>query len=217
MSAPRYDREALARATADCAGVAELQDRLGAPGNRPSRSHLLRRLKHCGVDIAHFTDVRRYGRGLLDREELTAAVAASTSKAEVLRTLGLPGDTTARTQLSGSLEAYGIDTSHFTGQRHRLGTAARTRKSAAQILVRRPAATGRTPTRLLRRALDELGVPRVCSGCGTGESWQGRRLVLEIDHMSGDRLDNRQENLRYLCPNCHSTTPTWCRDRRRPG
>jgi predicted HNH restriction endonuclease len=34
---------------------------------------------------------------------------------------------------------------------------------------------------------------------------------LEIDHINGDIVDNRSENLRFLCPNCHATTPTYCR------
>ncbi|WP_420717446.1 HNH endonuclease [Streptomyces sp. WM6378] len=32
---------------------------------------------------------------------------------------------------------------------------------------------------------------------------------MEIDHVNGDRLDNRRENLRYLCPSCHSQTGTF--------
>ncbi|MGI5528329.1 HNH endonuclease signature motif containing protein [Streptomyces syringium] len=52
-------------------------------------------------------------------------------------------------------------------------------------------------------------MPRVCSACGIGETWQGKRLVLEIDHINGDRLDNRADNLRYLCPSCHSQTRTF--------
>ncbi|GAA2982530.1 hypothetical protein Sfulv_21910 [Streptomyces fulvorobeus] len=68
---------------------------------------------------------------------------------------------------------------------------------------------------LLRRALDETGVPHACGACGLGDVWQGKRLVLEIDHINGDRLDNRRENLRYLCPSCHSQTETFAKGRDR--
>lgn len=47
-----------------------------------------------------------------------------------------------------------------------------------------------------------------CSICGI-DSWLNNNLVLEIDHINGVNNDNRIENLRFLCPNCHSQTDTF--------
>ncbi len=47
-----------------------------------------------------------------------------------------------------------------------------------------------------------------CTGCGLGD-WLGKPLVLEVDHIDGNPSNNAPENLRLLCPNCHSQTPTW--------
>lgn len=48
-----------------------------------------------------------------------------------------------------------------------------------------------------------------CQLCGLGPEWNGKDLVLQIDHKNGDKYDHRFENLRYLCPNCHSQTETY--------
>ncbi|MBV9700071.1 MAG: HNH endonuclease, partial [Candidatus Eremiobacteraeota bacterium] len=55
----------------------------------------------------------------------------------------------------------------------------------------------------------------VCQDCGLTE-WRGRPLIIQIDHRNGVHNDHRLENLRMLCPNCHSQTDTYAaRNRRR--
>lgn len=47
-----------------------------------------------------------------------------------------------------------------------------------------------------------------CSICSL-DHWQGYRLSLELDHVDGNAGNNMPDNLRLVCPNCHSITPTW--------
>lgn len=48
-----------------------------------------------------------------------------------------------------------------------------------------------------------------CETCGISE-WLGRPAPLQLDHIDGDRRNNRIENLRILCANCHAQTDTFC-------
>lgn len=60
----------------------------------------------------------------------------------------------------------------------------------------------------LRFNLEFSGRPYKCEICGISE-WNGSSLTLEIDHIDGIRNHNYPNNLRFLCPNCHSQTETW--------
>lgn len=60
----------------------------------------------------------------------------------------------------------------------------------------------------IRKAFFTLGVVN-CSECGLGDSWNNKKLVLQVDHIDGNSDNNSYVNLRLLCPNCHTQTSTF--------
>lgn len=143
------------------------------------------------------------------KELLEEAVQGSTSVAGVLRYFGLRVDGGTHSHISRRIKHFGIDTTHFTGQAHQKGRPARSRLHWTEILCETPDSPRRKESKLLRRALIETGRPHKCECCGTGPEWCGSPLVLHVDHIDGNPNDSRPTNVRFLCPNCHSQTPTW--------
>lgn len=218
MSGTRYTREMLAEAAGKCSDIDEVIAYLGIRPYHQLRRHLLRRFAHFGIDVSHFPAPRRPGHRTVPCPpigELRGAVAESRSIAAVLRRLGRPDNARSRAALRQWVSQNGIDISHFLGQAHqRGGNGTAPARRPDEILVRHNGER-RTRTTVLRRALREIGVAERCAECGTGPVWHGRPMTLEVDHVNGDWSDDRPDNLRLLCPNCHAITATWCRGGRR--
>jgi 5-methylcytosine-specific restriction endonuclease McrA len=138
-------------------------------------------------------------------DDLREAAKVVTSIAGMIRYLGIPQAGGTHQHISRRIKAAGIDTSHFTGRAWNKGsTIPKLRKTPEATLVLRPAGSSKEKTPLLRRALLEVGVEHKCKSCSLSGTWQGETLTLEIDHINCNFLDNRIENLQFLCPNCHS-------------
>ena len=144
-------------------------------------------------------------------EMLRPLVESSLSYAEVLRRLGLKQTGGSQANIKRLVQKYELSTDHFLGQSRNRGGEHRgpEKKTAEEILVLRDPLAQPEKAFKLRRAMIETGIPFRCALCGIEAVWNGKPLMLTVDHINGHRNDNRKENLRFLCPNCHSQTSTF--------
>lgn len=158
------------------------------------------------------------GRHMANRhtdEQLEAAIAAHTTFRAAFRSLGVANSSRGSwTNLRKRVDRLGLDISHFTRTSHaglKFG-GTHNKRSAESVLVLLPPGSDRVYSPLLRRAMLESGIEFVCALCGLDE-WCGSPLPLQADHIDGNCLNNVRENLRFLCPNCHSVATVEMRER----
>lgn len=139
-------------------------------------------------------------------EQFIELVRTSINISEVLFKLGysIKGNSWGFSQVRKRMEALGLTPQDFKGK-----SALKT--NIEKIIDPRKllCANSKHARNVLRRyILNNNLIPYKCAICGI-DHWNGKTLSLELDHINGINNDNRLENLRFLCPNCHSQTTTY--------
>lgn len=141
------------------------------------------------------------------KDALKEAIRESYSLRQVLAKLGLRQAGGNYEQLKRYIQEYGFTTAHFKGKGWNRGLKGigKPRIMLEAILVEK----SYFQSFKLKKRLFQAGLkPQHCEECRWAQKTSDGYLPLELDHINGDRHDNRIENLRVLCPNCHSLKPT---------
>ena len=141
-------------------------------------------------------------------EQLIEAVKISFSYNQVLRNLHLVGVGSNYKTLYNYINKLNINISHFDLKKCQNPNK---RKRKNKILNEELFANDgvHKGTHIRDRIISDNLITYKCQICEITD-WQDKKLPLQIDHINGNNTDHRLENLRFLCPNCHAQTDTYC-------
>lgn len=148
----------------------------------------------------------------LNLNDVRQVVKETFSASEACRRLGMSTQGSA-TRFRKYLKDNEIDFSHWTGQLWSKGKTSledkrikSTGNTYDDVFAENSSANATYVKSLIIRK--EL-LPYKCSVCNMNPIWNGKELKLQMDHINGNKKDQRLENLRIICPNCHSQTETF--------
>lgn len=146
----------------------------------------------------------------MDKRCLAAVVASSSSFSQILKHFNLLNKGGNIRTLQVRLDAENIDTSHLNrGIASNQGRTFDFQYTLGECFRVLFIVNSKKDRKQVKRYLQKYSlIPYQCE-CGLKNEWRGRKINLQLDHKNGVSNDNRIENLRWLCPNCHSQTSTF--------
>ena len=218
MRRTKYTRELLEPLVASSTSYSDVIRKLGLEPNGGMHRHISGRIRHAGLDTSHFGGKLRVRVEAIAERDLVEVARTALSMAHVLTHFDLPTVGRAHHELKRRLRDLAIDTSHFRGQGWSRGETEKTHPTVAsnaeklrlpddEVFIENSPYLG--GGQLMVKRLLAQGWTYQCRECAISE-WCGKPLVLHLDHINGIHNDNRLDNLRLLCPNCHSQTETYC-------
>jgi transcriptional regulator with XRE-family HTH domain len=160
------------------------------------------------TDLSKLKGIKGLNHSSISDEIFTSAVKSSFSIASSLKAIGLRASGGNYKNFYSRIKRLNLDISHFTGKGHlkdRTHNNARGKTIEETFVKNGTAQSSQLRKKIIRNNLK----PYFCEICGISE-WKNKALSLHVDHINGVNNDNRLENLRFLCPNCHSQTDTYC-------
>lgn len=142
------------------------------------------------------------------QELLEEAAKSSTSFYGLCKRLKSQTSGNSYYHIKSLIQRFNIDISHFDGKWQRKGMPSVTKKEWHHYLIKSNK-DKREQGHILRRSLIEYGRKYECEICKNTGEWNDKDLSLEVDHIDGDWKNNLPENLRFLCPNCHTQTENY--------
>lgn len=145
------------------------------------------------------------------KDAILSVVSDCTSASDVVRKI--TGNNHPRGEsvfiVNNRIKEFGIDASHFHWVKNIGGrNKPRSKEEFSGHFLKKDSPF--ILSSLLKKKLIGFGmIQNKCSVCGLSGEWQGKPITLQLDHVNGDRNDNRLENLDLKCPNCHSQTVTF--------
>lgn len=160
-------------------------------------------LKHNG--IKHQFKSRFSVISKASRDELQSIVDASSSIVEVLRKFNLRNCGGNSKTLQNRIIELGIDTSSMINNKRNISIERNQYLDYADYISK---VTSRKDIK--RYILENELIKYSCSECLNEGTHNDKPLTLQLDHIDGNNSNNKLDNLRFLCPNCHSQTETYC-------